>query len=641
MVSPMKALDPEILLGPEGPFTEALPGFHAREGQQRMADLVRRTLDEDGTLVVEAGTGIGKTFAYLVPVLNCGGKVIVSTGTRALQDQLFHKDLPIVARALGAGLRTALLKGRANYLCPHRLSLTGAEGRFPSRAAAADLGRIQRWSQATKAGDIAELADIPADSALWPQVTSTADNCLGAECPELSRCFLAAARRKAQEADVVVINHHLLLADLALKEEGFGELLPEANAFILDEAHQLPETAATFFGSTVGSRQLLELARDAVAEQLREAPDMPALRDAASTLEKAVADLRLALGEDAQRSAWVRVERRPDVASCMEALAEALAGLSAALEVAAERGKGLEQCAKRAGDLASRLSGFAEPVEGEVRWYETFRRGFALHATPLDVSDIFGAHRSARRGAWIFTSATLSVDGRFEHFSGRMGLAGAVQVSIESPYDYARNALLYLPKGMPDPNDPGHTGAVVEAALRAIEANPGGTFLLFTSRRALREAAERLEGRTGRPVFVQDSAPHGELLQRFREAGNGVLLGVQSFWEGVDVRGSALSCVVIDKLPFASPGDPVLEARTRAIREAGGNPFMEYQVPQAVISLKQGVGRLIRDEDDRGVLVLCDPRLTTKAYGRSFLNSLPPMPLTREPDDVDAFFAAS
>ncbi|WJW76539.1 ATP-dependent DNA helicase [Thiohalobacter sp. IOR34] len=631
--------EPAELLSAQGPLARRLPGFAPREAQQRMAEAVADALAAGENLVVEAGTGTGKTFAYLVPALLCGRKVIVSTGTRHLQDQLFHRDLPLVREALGTGVDVALLKGRANYLCLHRLELAEAEG-LSARRQARELQAIRRWSGSTADGDIAGIGGVPEDAAIWPRVTSTSDNCLGGECPRHADCFVVKARRRAQEADLVVVNHHLLFADMALKEEGFGELLPEAGAFIVDEAHQLAETASAFFGLSLGSRQLLGLARDAVLEHLAEAGDMAALPDSARALETAVADLRLAFGRDSGRRPWQAVQSVPEVQAALQRLGEMLDELTAWLEAAAPRGRGLEAVWHRAQGLQERLRLVREaPPAGYVQWLETFRRSFGIHFTPLDIAAIFREQQQHLEGSWVFTSATLAVGDSFEHFTAQLGLEAPRTLRLDSPFDYVRNTLLYLPPGLPAPNQPAYNAAVTEVARQLLPLSRGRAFLLFTSHRALRQAAEALRDSLDYPLLVQGEAPRSELLRRFRELGDAVLLGTGSFWEGVDVRGEALSLVLIDKLPFASPGDPVLQARLDLLREQGGNPFMDYQLPGAVIALKQGVGRLIRDVSDRGVLVLCDPRLLDKPYGRLFRASLPPMPQSRRLEDVAAFFA--
>ena len=628
-------------LGGDGPFAALVDGFQARPQQQDMAEAVEAAIADYGTLIAEAGTGVGKTFGYLVPALLSGGKIIVSTGTKTLQDQLFHKDLPLVRRALGLNAQCALLKGRANYLCLHRFRTTVAEGRLRDHQQVAELRHIRDWAGVTRSGDIGEVTNVAENAEIWPHVTSTVDNCLGQECDDYQQCHVVRARRAAQEADVVVINHHLFFADLALKEEGFGELLPSANAVILDEAHQLPDIASVFFGQTLGSRQLLELARDSIAEGHNEAPDMAEIREQAAAVEKATRDLRLALGQAGQREPWDRIRHKPAVAASLDDLGERLDRLYATLEVGAERGKGLEACLRRAHLARQKLERLMEKDESAIQWYETYTRAFQLNITPLDVAQLFHSRLQAHPCAWVFTSATLAVGERFDHFASQLGLDAAEKLQLDSPFDYANNALLYLPPGLPEPNAPGYTSAVVEAAIPVIRASGGRCFMLFTSHRALREAAGLLAGRLPYPLLAQGDMPRGELIERFRGLGNAVLLGTSSFWEGVDVRGEALSAVIIDKLPFASPGDPVLQARLNAIRAGGGNPFMEYQLPQAVITLKQGVGRLIRDAADRGVLALCDPRLKTKQYGRVFLDSLPPVPVTRNPDDVASFFSGT
>ncbi|MEJ2060138.1 MAG: ATP-dependent DNA helicase [Gammaproteobacteria bacterium] len=632
--------DPRTLLGAEGPFARLLPGFAPRAEQQDMAEAVHAALGKRGRLVVEAGTGVGKTFAYLVPALLAEERVILSTGTRNLQDQLFFKDLPLVLDALDLHVNTALLKGRANYLCLHRLETAVHDTRPQAQKHTAVLQRMQSWGRRSERGDIVEFTDVPEDSPLWPRVTSTVDNCLGSECPRYDACFVVKARRQAQEAELVVINHHLFMADLSLKDTGFGELLPEAGAVILDEAHQLPEVASQFFGTSLGSRQLLDLAQDTVAEQIAEAHDMTALRTLAADLEKATRDFRLLMGREGQRAAWQPMTERREIADGLQTLQDNLTTLTAALDSVAERGKGLANCYRRATQSLARLHALVEPEDAVIQWFETFPRSFVIHSTPLDIATPFQQQMARRDCAWVFTSATLTVDGGFDHFCQRMGVTDTETLQLDSPFDFQNNALLYLPPDMPDPNSEAHTRAVVEEAIPLIQANGGRCFLLFTSYRALRTAAGRLQGRVDYPLLVQGEAPRAVLIERFRELGNAVLLGTSSFWEGVDVRGQALSLVIIDKLPFASPGDPVLSARLDAIRAGGGNPFMEYQVPQAAIALKQGVGRLIRDVNDRGLLVLCDPRVTGKHYGRVFLRSLPEIPRTRRRAEALDFLAA-
>ena len=631
----------EALLGAEGPFAREVPGFVPRAVQQEMAAAVAAAIDERHALIAEAGTGTGKTFAYLVPALMSGKRIIVSTGTKALQDQLFHRDLPRVRGVLGARLSAALLKGRANYLCLHRLDQLRKDGRLGSREEVAALAAIHVWSAATASGDRAELAEVPEDSPLWPRVTSTTDTCLGSECPMFSDCFVVRARRAAQEADLVVVNHHLLFADLAIKQEGFGEILPGAHAFILDEAHQIPELAGQFFSISLGMRQVTELAQDALAECAGATGALALLQPVIEPVVPTLRRLRLALDRHPAKGAFVQIENDAEVVRELDALREVLGTLAEALERHAERSRGIAAVHERALGFAARLAHLCDSgARDAVHWYELSPHGFMLHATPLDLAGPLRELREQSRAAWIFTSATLSVDRRFDHFARQLGLDDPHTLFLDSPFDYAHQALAWLPTGLPEPADPEYTDRVVEAVLPVLEASNGRAFLLFTSHRALRRAAERLEGRVPYPLFVQGTAPRHRLLEDFRASGNGVLLGAASFWEGVDVAGDALSVVVIDKLPFAAPDDPVLVARLEALRDSGLNAFTEWQVPNAVIALKQGAGRLIRDIHDRGVLVLCDPRLSSKGYGRAFLGSLPPMPRTRSLADVQRFFTA-
>ncbi|AER55662.1 DNA helicase [Pseudoxanthomonas spadix BD-a59] len=652
-------------LGEGGALAVRLEQFVPRQAQLSLTAAIADALEARDTLLAEAGTGTGKTFAYLVPVLLSGMKAILSTGTRALQDQLFHRDLPRVRAALGVGHSAALLKGRANYLCRYRLGQARGAPQFASREQVDQFQRIVVWSGRTRHGDMAELESLPEDSPLLPLVTSTVDNCLGTECPFWDDCFVVQARQRAQAADIVVVNHHLLLADLALKQEGFGEILPGAQAFVIDEAHQLPELAANFFGEAFGLRPLQELVGDAFAESRAVPGALAQVEPLARALDFSVRQLRAAMEGLPPRGTRQRALGSPAVAEGFDTLMIALQDLAGVLAPLAAAAPGLDACHARAREISGRLqrwlgqapgpgedqdgvasAAFAipgpesrvpAPGSSDVFWYELTPRGFRCQRTPLDVSAPLRQHRQASHAAWIFTSATLAVGGGFDHIATRLGLDDPHTLLQPSPFDWPRQALCYQPPGLPDPNARGYGTALIAALLPVLHASGGRAFLLFASHRALREAAQALRDAPW-PLFVQGQAPRATLLQRFRESGNGVLLGSASFREGVDVVGEALSVVAIDKLPFAAPDDPVFEARLEAIRNAGGNPFRDEQLPQAVIALKQGVGRLIRSESDRGVLVLCDPRLSSKAYGRTFLQSLPPFARTREVADVQAFF---
>lgn len=649
-------------LADEGALAQEIASFRARPAQQDLSAAIADAFVERGTLLAEAGTGTGKTFAYLVPALLSGKKTIVSTGTRALQDQLYHRDLPRVRTALGVGHTSALLKGRANYLCHYRMRQAQGEPRFTSREQVSQFQRIVAWSGRTRMGDLAELDDLTDDSPLIPLVTSTAENCLGTECPFYSECFVVQARQRAQAADVVVVNHHLLLADLALKQEGFGEILPGAEAFVIDEAHQLPELAAQFFGESLSARPLVELARDALTEARAVPGALATVQDPARDLEYRVRQLRIAMDELPVRGTRRRAYEAPAVEDAFDALDAGLASLLAAVQPLAAAAPGFDSCAARAVEFRGRLQRWrdgdavqdanvdadVEETDGDgsrparrkdenVLWYELTARGFRLSRTPLDVSGPLAQHRARTQAAWIFTSATLAVNARFEHFAIKLGLWEPATMLVPSPFDWKTQALCYLPREMPDPSSRDYQPALIDAVRPVLEASGGRAFVLFASHRALREAAELLRDGPW-PLFVQGEAPRSVLLERFRASGNGVLLGAASFREGVDVAGDALSVVVIDKLPFAAPDDPVFEARLDAIRRNGGVPFRDEQLPQAVIALKQGVGRLIRTETDRGVLVLCDPRLVTKQYGATFMNSLPPFPKTRDVEQVRRFF---
>jgi ATP-dependent DNA helicase DinG len=631
----------------DGPLARAIPGYRLRSQQVEMARAVAQAIGERSVLIAEAGTGTGKTFAYLVPALRSGGKVIVSTGTKTLQDQLFARDIPTVRTALQVPVTVALLKGRANYVCHYHLERNLTDGRLASKEDAAHLQAVARYARTTRTGDRAGVADVPEDSSVWPLVTSTRENCLGGDCPRYQDCFVMEARRQALAADVVVVNHHLFFADLVLRDEGVSELLPACNTVIFDEAHQLPGTATMFFGESVSTGQLLELARDTRAEALAVARDFAALPEAAQALDRAARDLRIAAGDEPGRQPARAAQARREFNLRLEALGEKLAALCGVLESQAERSEGLHNCWQRGVDLTARLERWCSPAEGAqtqtVRWVEVFAHAVALNATPLNTAEVFQKQVLASARAWIFTSATLSVKRDFAHYAAEMGLSEARAASWDSPFDYPAQALLYVPRGMPGPNTEGYTQRVVEAVLPVLQASGGRAFLLFTSLRAMREAHRMLRERCealGRPfpLLLQGEGARSELLERFRRLGNAVLVASQSFWEGVDVRGEALSLVMIDRLPFAPPDDPVLEARIERMTAEGRNAFMEYQVPQAVITLKQGAGRLIRDETDCGVLMICDTRIVDKPYGRRIWQSLPPFRRTRELEEVVGFF---
>ncbi|SDD03836.1 ATP-dependent DNA helicase DinG [Cupriavidus sp. YR651] len=679
-----------------GTLATAIPGYRPRASQRKMAEAVAGAIAQNDTVIVEAGTGTGKTFAYLVPAMLWGGKVILSTGTKNLQDQLFLRDIPTVRHALNVPISVSLLKGRANYVCHYHLERAQANGRLASKQDAAWLRDIARFAKTSASGDKAELAAVPENAPVWQMVTSTRDNCLGSECPNYKECFVMKARKEAQQADLVVVNHHLFFADVVLRDTGMAELLPAANTVIFDEAHQLPETATLFFGETLSTSQLLEIARDTVAEGLSHARDAVDWVALGAPLERAARDLRLAFSKDNARLAIGQIEADPRTREpffeTLDALDSALSDFVEALETQAERAESLEQCHRRAVELAQRLAAWRDDrggtapapaiggdgeasadgaqggapgaASGEgtkagdatakapaapaqfgpdtVRWVEVFSHTVQLHRTPLSIAPIFTRQREGQPRAWVFTSATLSVKGNFTHYAAQLGLDKDRSLTLPSPFDYAQQGLLYVPRDMPAPQSPQFTEAVVEKTLPLIEAAGGRTFLLCTTLRAVQKASDMLydlfaERGLDLPLLVQGQASRTELLDRFRQLGNAVLVGSQSFWEGVDVRGEALSLVIIDKLPFAPPDDPVLAARMEVLQKKGLSPFAVHQLPHAVITLKQGAGRLIRSESDRGVLAICDTRLVEKPYGRQIWQSLPPFTRTREADTVIRF----
>ncbi len=650
------------ILANDGPFSQHVSGFAARRSQQEMAQLIQDILQgtndhchkdsvfadeekEDSeqtsqhSIIVEAGTGIGKTFAYLVPSILSARKVIVSTGTRNLQDQLFHRDLPLVKKALKSSLKTALLKGRRNYLCIYRLQSARKDVRHSHPFVVDELEQIEAWSGRTRSGDVIELDQIPESSVVWPMVTSTVENCLGQDCPDVKECHVLKARRRAQQADILVINHHLLFADMLLKDNGFGELLPGAEAIILDEAHQLPDLAIQMFGTALSHRQLMDLLKDIEVEAIKVFGKSDEVTREVTPVKKAIQRFKSEVSGLKGRQIWQELMVKSVIKKTFNALSTAVNELQNWLSDIAAESRGLENCQKRCDQLLKRFDLMSEKNESDYAcWLESSLSGFIWYLTPVDIAQKFKAKIDRYDAAWVMTSATLAVEDKFKHFIERMGMIPEQTAQFDSPFDYQKNALLYLPQSMPEPSHPDYTRSVVDSSIDIINQCPGGVFFLFTSYRALNLAHEMLKRRCNKPLLVQGSAPRNDLLDDFRVHGRSVLLGTSSFWEGVDVRGQSLSCVIIDKLPFASPGDPVLQARIDLAKRQGKNPFMELQLPQAVINLKQGVGRLIRDVSDKGVMMLCDPRLKSKPYGKIFLKSLPPMRRTTDAEEVDKFF---
>ncbi len=622
----------------DGALALAIPGFKPREAQRQMAQAVTEAVKKGGELVVEAGTGTGKTYAYLAPALRARKKVIISTGSKALQDQLYNRDLPTIARALKFSGKTALLKGRSNYLCLERLEQQNQTGGDLTVQALGDLISVRGWSSETVDGDVSNCTGVAEDSPIWPFVTSTNDNCLGSDCPLYKECFVVKARKKAMDADVVVVNHHLFLADLVVKEGGFGELIPEADVMIFDEAHQLPDIASQYFGQQISSRQLQDLAKDIIIAYRTEVRDVQQLQKSADRLAQCAQDFRLTLGEPGFRGNLRDLLSDNNTLRMLTLLDDALELCYDVIKLSLGRSALLDAAFERAAQYRTRLKRLRAIDEpGFSYWYECTSRHFTLALTPLSVAERFREVMDNRKAAWVFTSATLAVNEQMSHFSSRLGVDKATTLILDSPFDYTQQALLCVPRNMPEPNQPGGARQLARMMKPLIDANKGRCFFLCTSHKMMRELAAEFRASMTLPVLLQGETSKGQLLKQFLDAGNALLVATSSFWEGVDVRGDALSLVIIDKLPFTSPEDPLLKARMEDCRLRGGDPFTDVQLPDAVITLKQGVGRLIRDTDDRGVLVICDQRLVSRPYGGLFLNSLPPTPRTRDIGRAIAF----
>ena len=635
----------------DGSLARSAPGFVPRDAQDRLAQAVAEALEQRGALVAEAGTGVGKTYAYLVPLLLAGGRALVSTATKALQDQLFLRDLPRLMAALQAPAQLALLKGRASYLCRHRLAQARASAQLPDRFAVRTLARVEAWAQGTRTGDLAEIEGLDDRSPVIPLVTSTRDNCLGSECPEYRHCHVMHARREAMAADIVVVNHHLFFADMALRDSGVAELLPTVDAAVFDEAHQLVETGVQFLGTLLGTGQAIDFGRDLLATGLAQARGLRPWAELQLAVDKAARDLRLARAGPL-RDVRGLIKLRWDERAADEALVAPRRALAAALDAAAdaaaavaEVGPDFVKLQERARGLAALAAGFEDEVaEGHVRWIDLSPQQARLVESPLDIRELFTQQRQLRPKAWIFTSATLGDDDKLGWFTAATGLEDASTLRVGSPFDYPAHARLWIPPRFPKPNEAAHPAAVGALAARLAGALDGRTFVLTTTLRVLPQIADALRTEAERraialEVLVQGSQPRRALLQRYGDGRGAVLVGSQSFWEGIDMPGDALQCVLIDKLPFPPPNDPLVEARVRQLRSAGRDPFNEYFVAEAAISLKQGAGRLIRTESDRGLLVVADPRLRQMGYGARLRAALPPMGLLADEDEALAWLA--
>lgn len=625
----------------QGLLAKAISGFSPRQAQLDMALEVERAIEKQSTLIVEAGTGTGKTFAYLIPALMSDKKVIVSTGTKTLQEQLFHKDIPVIKKALATRAQMALLKGRANYLCIYRMEqFQHSRGQLDAQGLA-DFVNVRKWANSTQYGDIGELDTIAEDSTIFPYVTSTVDNCLARDCPHIEDCYLVKARQRAIEADVVVVNHHLFFADMALKDTGFGELIPKADVVIFDEAHQISDIASEYFGESFSTRQVLELCSDVIQAYKTSVTDVKQLGKAAEKLERTCQDFRLMFAHDPERGNWREKLQNSRIRQAFEHIKEDLDFLYQVLKLNVSRNELVDNCFERAVTLLAKYDIVADVEAFEVSlWFETTRRHITLHQTPLSIADKFSKVVADSEAGWIFTSATLAVNNGFEHFARPLGLSQDNTLMLDSPFDYVNQSQLIVPRYLPDANDKKRPQALVDLAVPLIKACGGSCFMLFTSYRMMNLVADILAETIDNPLLVQGQMAKRNLLTEFIDNTDAVLLATASFWEGVDVRGDKLTCVIIDKLPFASPDEPLLQARSEDVRRQGKDPFAEIQLPQAVIALKQGVGRLIRDVSDKGVLVICDDRLVNRPYGGVFLSSLPDMKRSRDLAYAESFLSA-
>ena len=635
---PLSLARPRPFFGPDGALARSLPEYEERPSQGELASAVARTLEQGGVLLAEAGTGTGKTLSYLLPAAELGRRVIVSTGTKNLQEQLILKDIPLLARALGRDLNVALMKGRNNYLCLLRFRSFGQAGTFRRLDEIPLFRAVEGWAPLTRTGDRGEIADLPDGVDFWREISAGSENCIGQSCPDFDPCWVTRMRQRALEADLVIVNHHLLCADLAVKETSYGEVIPSYDSVILDEAHLLEDVATQYFGTHVSSHRFADLVRD-VERELKTMDHAPTevLREAIVVKDRADALFRrLAQGSGRRlRAGWMSARTLEEA----DALLLRLEGLKTAILAVPDRPEALAGLAGRAQILREELDFVLKAEDdGHVYFVEVRGRAVQMKATPIDVSSVLQETLFTRARAAVLTSATLAVDGRFDYIKSRLGIETAEELRLPSPFFYEEQAILYVPRDMPEPQAPAFAERAAAEIARLLEISRGRAFVLFTSYANMNAVAQRLAGVIPFPILMQGEAPRAVLLDTFRRTPGAVLLATSSFWQGVDVAGEQLSCVIIDKLPFASPGDPVVAARIDRLRNRGGNPFSEYQVPVAVLMLKQGLGRLIRSARDRGVLAVLDSRLVQKPYGRRFLESLPPARLVHDVAEVESFF---
>jgi len=624
--------------GPDGLLARVLPGYEERPSQRRLSEAVDRTLRGGGLLLAEAGTGTGKTLAYLLPAAELGRRVVVSTGTKNLQEQLIGKDLPLLARALGRDLRVAVMKGRANYLCLLRHRSFAEAGSFKRLDEIPLFRAVEAWAPQTDTGDRAEVPDLPDGVDFWREISASSENCIGQSCPEFDACWITKMRQRALEADIVVVNHHLLCADLAVKESSnYGQVIPPYDTVILDEAHLIEDVATQYFGVAVSSHRVEDVCRDVERELTAAQLDAREVRAEVEAVRHRADRFfgLLSRGEGRRLAAGWMTSRHVEES---KALLLRLVGLKTALLAIPDRPEALNGLALRAQGLRDELHFVLEAEDdGHVYFVETRGRGVFLKATPIDVSERLQELLFSQVRAAVLTSATLAVDGGFTYLKSRLGLVEADELLLSSPFDFAEQAIFYVPRRMPEPQSPAFVERAAEEVVGLLELSRGRAFVLFTSYANMNAVAERVAGRVEFPLFIQGEAPKAQLLETFRQTPGAVLFATSSFWQGVDVVGDQLSCVIIDKLPFASPGDPVVSARIERLRSQGGNPFGEYQVPVAVLTLKQGLGRLIRSAADRGILAVLDSRIVEKSYGRRFLDSLPPARLVHDLTEVAGF----